>query len=44
VTLGTTKVYLTKRDQRMLEFVGRYRLATGELFARVFLAGAESAD
>ena len=37
--MGKIKQALTKRDQRMLDFVDRYRLATNDLFRRVFFAG-----
>lgn len=33
------KLFLTKRDRRLLDFVDRYRLATEELFGRVFFPG-----
>ena len=37
--MGRTKPFLTKRDRRLLDFVDRYRLATHELFGRMFFPG-----
>ena len=37
--MGKIEQTLTNRDRRMLDFVDRYRLATNDLFRRVFFAG-----